>query len=380
MLRSPPLKIGRWTISLPVETAAGLQLAAELAKKKPMQKKLAQIVAADVALAVWAALAQTKVAKDLSTLFRGKKWSAAPFSPRQATAWRVFCKNAKKAIKAGEGNQLRALLHAQAPQLADTKTSLSRGSKKADASSVALAQLLSSLPFAPSPLRPLAPASLEAAKQRALYNFAYGLSHEINNPLANISLRAQMLSADEKDPEKRRKLGVIHAQAMRAYEMIADLMLYAHPPAPKFETLELAALITSAVDDMQDAAAGQQTALKIENLSPAKITADAVQIRTLIRSLMQNGLEALRHGGQITVAGNRAGGKIAFTITDTGAGIPKLALPHVFDPFYSGREAGRGLGLGLSKCWRIVELHNGKISIKNRAPGGVQVRVELPPG
>src|SRR6266576_2527019 len=73
--------------------------------------------------------------------------------------------------------------------------------------------------------------AVEAAKLQALYNFAYGLSHEINNPLANIATRAQTLLADEKDPDRRRKLATIVQQAFRAHEMIADLMLFARPPA-----------------------------------------------------------------------------------------------------------------------------------------------------
>src|SRR5881397_2980256 len=74
-------------------------------------------------------------------------------------------------------------------------------------------------------------AAVEAAKLRALYDFAYGLSHEINNPLANIATRAQTLLVDEKDPERRRKLATIVQQAFKAHEMIADLMLFARPPA-----------------------------------------------------------------------------------------------------------------------------------------------------
>ena len=72
--------------------------------------------------------------------------------------------------------------------------------------------------------------AVEAAKLQALYNFAYGLSHEINNPLANITTRAQTLLVDEKDPDRRRKLATIVQQAFRAHEMIADLMLFARPP------------------------------------------------------------------------------------------------------------------------------------------------------
>ena len=62
------------------------------------------------------------------------------------------------------------------------------------------------------------------------------------------------------------------------------------------------------------------------------------------------------------------------TVTDTGPGIPPSVRPHIFDPFYSGREAGRGLGLGLSKAWRIVDLHGGRIEVESPTEGGAAIR------
>src|SRR6188508_1914643 len=97
-------------------------------------------------------------------------------------------------------------------------------------------------------------AALEAAKLEALYQFAYGLSHEINNPLANIATRAQSLLADEPDPERRRKLATIVQQAFRAHEMIADLMLFARPPTLRPESVDLARLADTVVAEMQEQA------------------------------------------------------------------------------------------------------------------------------
>src|SRR6476659_1187074 len=97
-------------------------------------------------------------------------------------------------------------------------------------------------------------AALEASKLQALYNFAYGLSHEINNPLANISARAQTLLVDEKDPDRRRKLATIVQQAFKAHEMIADLMLFARPPALRPQSIDLAKLADTVVSEMQEQA------------------------------------------------------------------------------------------------------------------------------
>src|SRR3954465_2974652 len=122
-------------------------------------------------------------------------------------------------------------------------------------------------------------AAVESAKLQALYNFAYGLSHEINNPLANIATRAQTLLAEEKDPERRRKLATIVQQAFRAHEMIADLMLFARPPALRPERVDLAKLADTVVGETQDQAREQSTRLiRIGDPGPLQATVDPRQI------------------------------------------------------------------------------------------------------
>lgn len=229
--------------------------------------------------------------------------------------------------------------------------------------------------------------SLETAKLDALKEFAYGASHEINNPLANISARAQTLLQDERDPERRRRLAAINTQAFRAHEMIADLMLFARPPRLERREANLAVLVTGLVDEMSAAAVAQNTQL-VAKPAEGAITAsvDPVQIRVAVKALLTNSLEALGEGGRIEIDVRRAEKRdstsghdsIEFLVTDTGPGIPADVRPHIFDPFYSGREAGRGLGMGLPKCWRIVREHGGRIDVESEAPGGATFRITLP--
>jgi signal transduction histidine kinase len=270
-------------------------------------------------------------------------------------------------------------------------------------------------------------AALEAAKLEALYHFAYGLSHEINNPLANIATRAQTLLLDEKDPERRRKLATINQQAFRAHEMIADLMLFARPPALRLEEVDLAQLADKVVAELQDTAREQGTRLaRTGESSPLLATCDPTQIAVALRAIIQNALEAVRVGGSVEVIAD-CGLRIAdsqqskvqgpkskvdaahctpaapnlqstirnsqflaapnpqsairnpqLSVTDTGPGIPAHIRPHIFDPFFSGREAGRGLGLGLSKAWRIINLHGGRIEVESPAEGGARFAMSLP--
>src|SRR3990172_466304 len=93
-------------------------------------------------------------------------------------------------------------------------------------------------------------AELERQKLEAMKELAYGASHEINNPLANIAARAQTLLRDEADPQRQRKLAAIHRQAMRAHEMIADLMLFARPPAMNVAACDLPRLVQQVVDEL----------------------------------------------------------------------------------------------------------------------------------
>ena len=85
--------------------------------------------------------------------------------------------------------------------------------------------------------------AVEAEKLAALAEFAAGAGHEINNPLTVISGRAESLLRDETDPERRRALALICAQAMRVHEMIADMMLFARPPRPELQQVELIGVI-----------------------------------------------------------------------------------------------------------------------------------------
>ncbi len=231
-------------------------------------------------------------------------------------------------------------------------------------------------------------AALEIAKLDALKELAYGASHEINNPLANISARAQTLLQDERDPERRRRLAAINSQAFRAHEMIADLMLFARPPRMERKPVDLAALVSGIVDEISEAAASQNTHLLADLAEkPLSANVDPIHLRVAIKALTTNSLEALGGGGRIEIQVRRAalksesqapGEAIEILVTDTGPGIPAAVRPHIFDPFYSGREAGRGLGMGLPKCWRIVREHAGQLALESSDHGGATFRILLP--
>jgi signal transduction histidine kinase len=242
---------------------------------------------------------------------------------------------------------------------------------------------------------------------------AYGAGHEINNPLANIATRAQTLLHEETDPEKRRKLAAINAQAFRAHEMIADLMLFARPPQLRPERVDLQALFRRIADELAGEAQSAGVTIVVQaNERPIDVQADPTQLAVALKAICTNAIEAMSQGGRIDlrVARHREGEPaepregeapaepetqsavearreprppnhghtIQITIADNGPGIPPDTRAKIFDPFFSGREAGRGLGFGLSKAWRIVTLHGGTIEVRETPGGGATFVITLP--
>ena len=221
--------------------------------------------------------------------------------------------------------------------------------------------------------------ALEREKLEAMAEFAAGAGHEINNPLTVIAGRAQLLLRGETDPERRHALALMNAQAMRVYEMIADMMLFARPPQPNFERFEVVQWIDALVTDLQPAAARQETVLTRSGWrEPCEIAADPTQMTVAVRALVQNAFEAIGHGGCVQVEVQATAEETHISVLDDGPGVSAEERRHIFDPFYSARQAGRGLGLGLSKCWRIVTNHGGKIELESTPGHGAKFTITLP--
>ena len=224
---------------------------------------------------------------------------------------------------------------------------------------------------------------LEREKLDAMKELAYGASHEINNPLANIAARAQTLLDDEQDPQRRQKLIAIHRQAMRAHEMISDLMLFARPPKLSLTSVGVLELIRKVVGGLSALANERSVQLDcVGSEFSGEINGDETQLGVALHAVVKNALEAVDDGGRVSVAIRRseiAGGPfVEIVVSDDGPGVSAEVRRHMFDPFYSGREAGRGLGFGLSKCWRIVTDHGGQVVVRCPAGGGAEVSILLP--
>jgi len=200
----------------------------------------------------------------------------------------------------------------------------------------------------------------------ALAEFAAGAGHEINNPLAIISGHAQLLLAQVDDPQQRRSLATIVAQVKRAHEMIADIRLFARPPKPELRRFDLYAKI------------GELVKKQIPEFLPSEITldwkhdessllleSDPVQISVALLALVRNAIESLGEKGTVTleVKQDKETNTVEIRVSDDGPGVPDEIREMIFSPFFSGRQAGRGLGFGLPKAWRIAKQCGGSLEL-----------------
>jgi two-component system NtrC family sensor kinase len=214
---------------------------------------------------------------------------------------------------------------------------------------------------------------LQTGKLTALAEFAAGAGHEINNPLAVISGQAQYLLSHERDwfredaaNASRQALEAIVAQTRRIHGILRELMQFAKPAPPCPGWLDLPALLGEVAAGLDGL--GRHRRVRIEvALQPERLPvyADAGQLRTALTCLLRNAIEAAPTDGWARLVLRRPveGEAIEVVIEDSGPGPDAAQRPHLFDPFYSGRAAGRGRGLGLPIAWRLSQLQGGDVRL-----------------
>ncbi|MDA0253742.1 MAG: HAMP domain-containing sensor histidine kinase [Planctomycetota bacterium] len=222
---------------------------------------------------------------------------------------------------------------------------------------------------------------LAEARLAAVRELAYGAGHEINNPLANIAARAQALLRDERQPERRRRLATIVDQAFRARDMIGGLMLFARPPRPEPDETTVDDLLRPVLAGL--ASQAEQRGIRLHYVPTSQrlpLFVDPTQVGEAIRMLAVNALEAVAEGGRVEFAGEgaTAGPRARITVTDDGPGMDPETAATAGDPFFSGREAGRGIGLGLPKARRLIESSGGSLEIESRPGKGTRCILDLP--
>ncbi len=206
------------------------------------------------------------------------------------------------------------------------------------------------------------------AKLTGLAELAAGAGHEINNPLAIISGHAQRLRKVIVQPEQLKSLDVILKQSTRISDIVRDLMYYARPASPNQMVLNPTDQIRSAIEELEvEARSRNQKINHVHHGDPVHLVCDPSHFQVIIKNLLRNALEASLTDATVEVESRRDGSVIRFHVIDRGPGPTQEAIPHLFDPFFSGRSAGRGRGLGLATAWRLAGMNGGDLRYIDRS-------------
>jgi signal transduction histidine kinase len=221
---------------------------------------------------------------------------------------------------------------------------------------------------------------LHALKLSALVEFAAGAGHEINNPLAVISGQAQYLLNHEAEPAKQRALQTIISQCQRIHQTLNEMMQFARPSPPQKQALNVLDAVQEVRDSLTDLAAQRRVQVSSDLVvPPIYLQADGRQVKTALRCLLRNAIEAAPPDGWAGIRLETAVPDcLEIVVEDNGPGPPLGQREHLFDPFYSGRQAGRGKGLGLSIAWRLARQNGGEVRYEELSNGPTRFVLSLP--
>ena len=223
---------------------------------------------------------------------------------------------------------------------------------------------------------------LRAERLAAVGRISAHITHEIRNPLNSLGLNAELL-ADELEPgasaEARALLGAITREVDRLNAVAEEYLRFARLPRPVMAREDLNEILRGLVDFVtpEMEAAGVTVKRDLAADLPA-VWADEGQLRAVFLNLLRNSREAMSGGGTIAVrTGRTADGGAEVTVSDTGSGIPPEQLGRIFDPFFSTKSGGTGLGLAFTL--QVITEHGGTIRCQSEIDRGTTFSVRLPP-
>ena len=228
---------------------------------------------------------------------------------------------------------------------------------------------------------------VESEKIASLGKLSASVAHEINNPLAGILTYARLLSRTLERakiehpelPEWRRWLEVIEGESRRCGAIVKNLLTFARQlPVEKKEN-DLNQIVERCLMLIHHQADLQSVALEwTPNPEVARVVCDAGQTQQALLAILINAVEAMPHGGNISIAAQAVTDGTRIIIADDGPGIPPDVQSHIFEPFFTTKNQGKGTGLGLSIAFGILQQHGGRIEVESSPGRGTEFRVFIP--
>ncbi len=232
-----------------------------------------------------------------------------------------------------------------------------------------------------APLRQrLSASEVVIENQQKLAHFgqlAAGVAHEIRNPLTAISARLFTLErALPRGSPELEDAGVIRAEINRLNRIVRDFLATARPAEPTRVVMTSRPLLEEVCSLLRPACERQNVTLELAEVVDAPLFGDAHQLKQVLINLVQNAAESCGTGGLIRLRGRLDRQRVLLEVEDNGPGIPPAVQRRLFEPFFSTKPGGAGLGLSIAAG--IVERHGGKLDFQTEPGRGTTFRVSLP--
>ncbi len=230
---------------------------------------------------------------------------------------------------------------------------------------------------------------MQAEKMSGIGMLAAGVAHEINNPLTSVAGYAEALlrrfrdEADLRDDSRladfKKYLLVIIREAYRCKGIIDSLLTFSRKSEGSVGLVDVNGIVGEVLELVRHKARNDNIELR-ESLDPElpMVTGDAAGLRQVFMNLTMNALQAIKGAGVVRIATFSRDGSVNAVISDNGCGIPQAMMDQIWDPFFTTKEVGQGLGLGLAVTFNIVKTHGGEIFVDSRQGEGSKFTVRLP--
>lgn len=217
---------------------------------------------------------------------------------------------------------------------------------------------------------------LQAERMAAIGQLAAGVAHEMNNPIGIIRGYLKTMGPEEAPDVLREELRILDEEAAACQRIAEDLLAYARTPQLAVGRVEMDAFLREAVRRLSETGEFDEARVVVK-VDAGVIRADVARLRQVIANLVRNAVQLAPADPGVEVHGaSRPDGGYEFWVSDRGPGLPADERERVFEPFYSRRAGGSGLGLAV--CQGLVAAHGGRITVEDRPGGGAVFRVELP--
>ncbi len=221
---------------------------------------------------------------------------------------------------------------------------------------------------------------VQSAKLAAIGELVANIAHEVNNPLTNIlGYTCEVLQATEETDPRHQDLKVIELETLRTRSIVRNLLDFARQSEPHKEWVDINEVIRDTLILIQNSAelTNVQLVPRLERSLP-EVFIDVNQIKQVFVNLMNNAIQAMPQGGELTIQTLAEPKHVAVQFIDTGVGIPSDNLYKIFDPFFTTKPQVKGTGLGLSISYGIVKKHGGTILVDSQEGKGSTFTIRLP--